>query len=303
MGTLNTAFVSTLVFVVIGYALKKGKIIPYAEGKVLSRLLMYTTFPALMIVSTREIEISRQLFLIPIFAIFISAVMLCIGFYIFKNEIKHIRGVLTMSCGGWNVGLFGFPLIESIWGPEALVFAIFYDIGNTFLAFGILYPIGNYFSETPTPGGLSTIKKILLLPPVLGMLIGLSINGADIEMPAILEGVLTTLAKANKPLVLILLGIYLNFHLNKSRLHGIINVFIIRYGIGILTILAIYMFLPHTIMSEVLMALVILPIGMSILLFSDELGYDSEISGTLTNLSLLISFGFLWALTTLLQSH
>jgi hypothetical protein len=303
MGQVNLAFITTLAFIFIGFLLKTGGIIKEQEGKILSRLLMHTTFPALMIVSTIHIDLNLWLFLIPIFAIGISAIMLTIAFFLFKKEKNAIRGVLTMGSGGWNVGLFGFPLIESIWGAKALLFAIMYDIGNTFLAFGVLYTIGSHFSEVPSRGKLNMLKKVLLLPPVLGMIMGLSLNVSNIPLPNILEDVLTTLAKANKPLVLLLLGIYLSFNLDKNQFNGILKVLFVRYGIGLLTILAIYFLLPKSLMSSVLIALVILPVGMSVLLFSDELGFDAKIAGTLANISLLLSFGLLWLVITYLQLY
>lgn len=303
MEQVNLAFITTLAFIFTGFLLKTGGIIKEQEGKILSRLLMHTTFPALMIVSTIRIDLNFQLFLIPLFAIGISAIMLTIAFFLFKKEKNSIRGVLTMGSGGWNVGLFGFPLIESIWGSKALLFAIMYDIGNTFLAFGVLYPIGNHFSEVPSSGKLNMLKKVLLLPPVLGMIMGLTLNASNIPLPNILEDVLTTLAKANKPLVLLLLGIYLSFNLDKNQFKGILKVLFIRYGIGLLTILAIYILFPKSLMSSVLIALVILPVGMSVLLFSDELGFDAKIAGTLANLSLLLSFGLLWLVITWLQLY
>ena len=303
MGQVNLAFITTLTFIFTGFLLKAGGIIKEQEGKVLSRLLMHTTFPALMIVSTIHIDLNFRFFLIPLFAIGISAIMLTIAFFLFKKEKNSIRGVLTMGSGGWNVGLFGFPLIESIWGAKALLFAIMYDIGNTFLAFGVLYPIGSHFSEVPSRGKLNMLKKVLLLPPVLGMIMGLTLNASNIPLPNILEDVLTTLAKANKPLVLLLLGIYLSFNLDKNQFNGILKVLIIRYGIGLLTILAIYFLLSKSLMSSVLIAMVILPVGMSVLLFSDELGFDAKIAGTMANLSLLLSFGLLWLVITWLQLY
>ncbi len=301
MGQINLAFISTLTYIIIGYILKTTGIIKVNEGKVLLRLLMHTTFPSLMIVSMMNIEINPALFLIPLFAIGISAIMLTIAYFLFKKELKAIRGVFTMSSGGWNVGLFGFPLIESIWGAKALLYAILYDIGNTFLAFGVLYPIGNHFSEVPSKGIFNMLKKVLLLPPVLGMLIGLTLNGTNLTLLPVIEEVLLTLAKANKPFVLLLLGIYLSIDIDKKLLNGIFKVLFIRYGVGLMTIIGIYLLLPATLMTSVLIALVILPVGMSVLMFSDELGFDSRIAGTLTNISLLISFGLLWIIISLLQ--
>lgn len=301
MGQINLAFISTLIYIVTGFFLKNRGIIKVNDGKVLSRLLMHTTFPALMIVSTKDIELNPTLFLIPLFAIGISAIMLTMAYFLFKKELKAIRGVFTMSSGGWNVGLFGFPLIESIWGAKALLYAILYDIGNTFLAFGVLYPIGNHFSEVPSKGIFNMLKKVLLLPPVLGMLIGLTLNGTNLTLLPVIEEVLLTLAKANKPFVLLLLGIYLSIDIDKKLLTGIFKVLFVRYGVGLMTIMAIYLLLPASLMTSVLIALVILPVGMSVLMFSDELGFDSRIAGTLTNISLLISFGLLWIIITVLQ--
>jgi predicted permease len=176
-----------------------------------------------------------------------------------------------------------------------------YDIGNTFLAFGVLYPIGNHFSEVPSKGIFNMLKKVLLLPPVLGMLIGLTLNGTNLTLLPVIEEVLLTLAKANKPFVLLLLGIYLSIDIDKKLLNGIFKVLFVRYGVGLMTIMAIYLLLPATLMTSVLIALVILPVGMSVLMFSDELGFDSRIAGTLTNISLLISFGLLWIIITVLQ--
>lgn len=86
MGQVNLAFITTLAFIFIGFLLKVGGIIKEQEGKILSRLLMHTTFPALMIVSTIHIDLNFRLFLIPLFAIVISAIMLTIAFFFLKRK-------------------------------------------------------------------------------------------------------------------------------------------------------------------------------------------------------------------------
>ena len=102
--------------------------------------------------------------------------MISAAFYLFKGLETKLRGVLTMGAGGLNVGLFGFPLIEGIWGTEALVFAVMFDIGNTIMTFGGVYPVGSYFAKKGD--GKFPVSKLLLrvftLPPVTGMVIGLT---------------------------------------------------------------------------------------------------------------------------------
>ncbi|GAB2616088.1 AEC family transporter [Emticicia sediminis] len=299
MSQTNSVFILTLSIIGLGFFLKKYNFITEKEGKTISKFLMHTTFPALMIVSTARVKLDSSLLLIPLFCIVFCSIMIAVAWIWFAKYPNDLRGILTMGAGGLNVGLFGFPIIEGLFGKEAMVYAVMFDIGNTIMTFGVVYPIGSYFSANhkglPEFGTL--IKKIFRLPPVLGMVIGLLINVSHIEMPTLFFDFLDTIAKANKALVLLLMGIYLSFELNKKQMIAISKVLVIRYAIGILFVLGIYFSLSHdTLLYAVLIICVMLPSGMTILPFSDELNYDSRIAGTLVNISLLISFVLMWGL-------
>lgn len=299
MSQTNSVFILTLAIIGLGFFLKKYNFITEKEGKTISKFLMHTTFPALMIVSTARVQLDSSLLLIPLFCIVFCSIMIAVAWIWFAKYPNDLRGILTMGAGGLNVGLFGFPIIEGLFGKEAMVYAVMFDIGNTIMTFGVVYPIGSYFSANhkglPEFGTL--IKKIFRLPPVLGMVIGLLINVSNIEMPTLFFDFLDTIAKANKALVLLLMGIYLSFELNKKQMIAISKVLVIRYAVGILFVLGIYFSLSHdSLLYAVLIICVMLPSGMTILPFSDELNYDSRIAGTLVNISLLISFALMWGL-------
>jgi len=302
MNQANSTFLITFTMISMGFLIKKYGYITEKEGKILSKFLMHTTFPALMIISTSKVVIKPHLFLIPLLCIVLSVVMMSIARFVFKNRPDHLKGIYIMGAGGYNVGLFGFPLIEGIWGIEAMVFAVMFDIGNAISTFAGVYPSGAYHAHKGT--GKLDIKKLIIriiaLPPVTGMIIGLSINAFNIPVPKIGFDFLEILAKANKPLVLLLMGIYLSFELNKSQLKDISKLLIIRYTVGLIAVAAIYFGLEPSLMRNVLIVLVVLPLGMTILPFSDELGYDSRIAGTMVNVSLVISFILMWGLVAVL---
>ena len=305
MNQTNNVFIITLSIIVLGFLLKKYNFVTEKEGKTISKFLMYTTFPALMIITTAKVKLDTSLLLIPIFAIILGSTMLIIAWIWFSNYEKKLRGVLTMGVGGFNSGLFGFPIIEGLFGKQAMVYAIMFDIGNTFIVFGAIYSIGSYFSANKKEQtGIKPIFKIVLsLPPVLGILFGLLINVSHIELPIIFFDFLEVLAIGNKPLVLLLMGIYLSFDLNKKLMLAISKVLIIRVSIGIIAVIGLYFLISdnQSLMKNVLMICSLLPIGLTILPFSDELGYDSRIAGTLLNISLLVSFILMWGLVVLLE--
>jgi malate permease and related proteins len=99
----------------------------------------------------------------------------------------------------------------------------------------------------------------------------------------------------------LLMGIYLSFELNKTQMKHISKVLILRYLLAGVCVTCIYFLVPPSLMQSVVIVLVILPLGMTILPFSDEFGFDSRIAGTLVNISLLISFVLIWLLVWLLH--
>ncbi len=299
MNQTNSVFLITLGIATMGFLIKKFDFITEKDGKAISKFLMHTTFPALMIVSTLRIKFEPTLFLIPLICIILGGVMTIAGWFWFANHSDKMRGVLTMACGGLNVGLFAFPIIEGIWGREGLVYVAMFDIGNTIITFGLVYSVGSYFAAKGE-GSVSykkVLRKVIQLPPLQAMFIGLSINALNIELPTVAFEFLDVLAKANKPLVLLLMGIYMSFSLERSQVWAVVKVLAIRYFFGIIGIILLYTLIPEpTLARNVLIVCVILPIGMTILPFADELNYDSRIAGVLVNISLLISFLLMWGL-------
>ncbi len=304
MGATNQVFIITLCFILIGFLIKKYKFLSEADGKIISKFLMHTTFPALMIVSTSRVQLEPTLLLIPLFCILFCGTNLLIAYFLFSKLPRDLRGILTMGAGGLNVGLFGFPIIEGLFGKDALVYAVMFDIGNTIIVFGVVYPIGAYFSSKQTDGvsWRKILKKVFSLPPVHGMFIGLCINLFKIDLPDFSISILDTLAKANKPLVLLLMGIYLSFELNKKQFFEISKVILFRYTVALVLVFCLSVWMvDFPLVKSVLIICIVLPIGLTILPFSDELGYDSRIAGTLVNVSLLVSFVLMWGLVLGLQ--
>lgn len=300
MNQTNSVFLITLGIATMGFLIKKFDFVTEKDGKSISKFLMHTTFPALMIVSTIRIDFKPALILSPLLCIALGSIMTLIGWFWFSSYPDRLRGMLTMACGGLNVGLFAFPIIEGIWGREGLVYVAMFDIGNTIITFGLVYSVGSYFAvkeEGTSVEFKKVLRKVLQLPPLQAMFIGLTINALDIELPTVAYDFLDVLAKANKPLVLLLMGIYMSFTLEKSQVWAVVKVLSIRYGCGLLVAVLLYFLIPEPSMfRSVLLVCVILPIGMTILPFADELNYDSRIAGVLVNVSLIISFLLMWGL-------
>jgi malate permease and related proteins len=300
----NQVFISTFALIAMGYLLKRFNYVSEQDGKILSKFLMHSTFPALLVLSMSKVVLDMSLLMLPFIAIITGTIMLVIAWYVLRSYPNNQRGVLMMGVGAFNTGLFGFPIFEGLFGKTGLDYAIMFDIGVTPMCFAVLYPLAAYFSDNHKNGLAkgAIVRKIVSSPPVIAVTAGLLINIFNIEIPTVCNGILDILAKGNKPIVLLLMGIYLSFELNKKQRFSIYKVLIVRYLVGILSAIILYFTIPtqYVMLRNVLMLCMVLPIGMTILPFSDEMNLDTRLAGTLLNVSLIVSFVLMWGLMLLI---
>jgi malate permease and related proteins len=285
------AFLSTLLLVLLGYFLKRRRIITETDGKVISRFLMHTTFPALLFISAYNAKITPSLFLIPATHLLVSSLMLAVGWFVLRNYPKQLKGLLLLTFGATNVGMLGYPIVEQLLGEEGIKYAIMYDLGNTIFGFVIVYPLSKSLSAQGD-GKLSIefiLKKVLSLPPFVGLLLGLFCNVLKLSLPDFLLNIITILAQGNKPIGLLMLGIFMSFALSKEAVSGITKSLITKYFFNVLTIVLIYIFVKDEMAKYSLILCVALPLGLTLLPFAVELDYDTKTGGALVNISLLIS--------------
>ncbi|MHA8065731.1 AEC family transporter [Aquirufa sp. ROCK2-A2] len=300
MNSPNFVFGSALAVIGLGYLLKSWGFIKISDGKSVTRLLMYSTFPALVFTTMIQVEISAELLWMPLICVVFGCLCSFLGFQLFKNEENPAdRGILTMGCAGYNLGLFAFPLIEGIWGMKGLLYAAMFDLGNSVINFIVTYGVGNYLSNQPKKGNIAQhiFKKVFSLPPFLAMLIGLSINLLHIPVPLFISEVIGVVAKGNKPLVLLLMGIYFSIRLPKSAYFKVFKVLGFRYALGLTAGFILYYLVPfdqHY--RNMLLICIILPAGMTLITYSDELEFNTSIAAALVNFSMLISFSLMWIL-------
>jgi hypothetical protein len=299
MSSPNVVFGSALAIIFLGYILKSLGFVKTSDGKPISNFLMHTTFPALVFTTMIKIDLRAELIWMPIICALFGSVSSILGFLIFKKEDPKYRGILTMGSAGYNLGLFAYPLIEGVWGWEGLTYAIMFDLGNSFINFVVNYGMGTYLSsnvqgKNPTK---AIALKVLKLPPLQAMILGLACNLAAFSIPAIPLDVIETISKGNKPMVLLLMGIYFSVRLPKKSFQKVFHVLTIRYVLGLSVGLTLYYLVPFSdAYRNMLLICLILPAGMTLITYSDEFNFDTGIAAALVNFSMLISFTLMWLL-------
>ncbi|MFO7794562.1 MAG: AEC family transporter [Promethearchaeati archaeon] len=306
MSNPNYLFLLSLTIIFIGFLIKKLGFLTEDDGKIISKLVLNITLPALILEVFSNIEIYPTLILLPFLAFGYSLLVSGFTYMMYRNYPVRYKGLLMMVSVGFNIGLFAYPLIRGIWGEVGMEYIIMFDLGNSFSVFILGYTLGSLYSPKIKPheekfNWKAIIKRVLSSVPLIALFLALIINLSGLILPLFLTDLLDILSRANMALTLLVLGIFIDFQFEKSDWKYVIRVLLTRYGFGLLIGFILLFILPFGLEFNALILVgLILPIGMSAIPFSVELGYDEKLTSTLVNLTNFISFGLMWLIVVLL---
>ncbi|MFX1339317.1 MAG: AEC family transporter [Promethearchaeota archaeon] len=311
MADVNYIFLLSLTIIVIGYIVKKLKIITAENGKVIAKIIFNITLPAVILKVTSRVEFNPSLILLPLVNIIFGFLMAIIGLILFRKTQREKKGLILMALIGFNVAHFSFPLIEGIWGEKGMQYIAFIDAGNAFTIFVLCYIVGSIFAPNSKSEDLSvkfkdTGRRLLKSAPLMSYFFALFINFSGIgeSMPIFFWDLLDIIARANTALSLLLLGIYLNLKFERTEWATILKVLITRYSLGLVVGLLLFFFLPpdqfDLLFRIILTISLIFPIGLAVIPFSVEFEYDLKLISMIANLTIIISFALVWILIIIL---
>lgn len=296
---MTEKFITIILLIALGYMLKKLKFFKASDGNVLATLVLNVTLPSLVIVNLNGADLDLSLGWLPILMIIYGVIAKLIIIWIFsKGYNNQIRGTVGMMAASVNIGLFAYPLVAQIWPKTGLLYFGMLDIGTAIIMFGVTFFVGSYFNDG---GDQFDFKKMFLnllkTVPLMTYMMMFVLNIFSIQIPGKAIDFLETISHANMPLSMILLGLFLNFKIEKAYLPVVLKYLLFHYGFGLLMGMLVHFFLPVTdpMIKTTLLIGWLLPVGVSVLSYAITFKYKTlPIIGMATNLSILISIVILY---------
>ncbi|SEN68046.1 hypothetical protein SAMN04488134_101623 [Amphibacillus marinus] len=301
MAGFNQQFILSISIIFVGFILKQTGLLKESDGEAVSRVVFNLTLPALIIISFHNIIFDWSLLIVVVSGLVFGFVFAIVGILFFANKSKTIKGMLVMMMPGFNVALFAYPLVEGVWGVEGIKYFGMLDVGNAFIVFGLSYLLGSYYADDQSQLTLAVaLKKLTRSVPLMTYFFIFAINMLSFELPNVVLNTASTIAVANMPLSLLLLGLYVDLRFNKAYVKMILSYIGLRYGVAILIGTSLYVFLPVSEMIKLTLLIgLILPIPLSLIPYGVEFGYDKRFIGTVSNVTMLLSFLLIWIIVNL----
>ena len=229
--------IALFLIILIGVYGTKKHIINDDVNKGLRRILLEITLPLLVINSFRfsfDEGMGRNIITAFIYSILFMILGGIISYILLKPLKGEKKKILHFANFFSNCGFIGFPIINSIFGAEGVVYtSIFNMVFTIFLwTYGVMI-----FSDKLSK---ENIKKVLLNPSIIAVYIGIPIMIFNIKLPASILDTTKIVGDMTAPISMIIVGSILS----KVKIKSIFKEASVYYGALIKLIvipLAIYM--------------------------------------------------------------
>lgn len=281
------------ILIVVGFILKKLKVLSDEFGKGLASLIISVTLPALIITSMNY-QFSKELLdnslLILVYGSGAFALMILIS-YIF-SKIFHLenpqKGVYQFLVVFPNTGFMGFPILSSVFGQQAIFYgAIFNLIFNV-----LLWTLGVYFVSKGKDRKINL--RMLINPGTIAVVIGFTLFILSAKLPYILHSALDTIGHTTTPLAMMLVGLLLG-DAEFGLLFRNIRLFIISAIRLIIIPVSVYFLLSLLHLPNIVLATVVIlsgmPSGANAAIFSRKFNSDYRLASQGIFLTTLLSIG------------
>jgi malate permease and related proteins len=203
--------IAIVLMIIIGYICRRFEFLKAEDNQTLNKIVVYIAIPSLIFLAMYRADLSNirtfgTITLTVITVGLISGIIAYLFTYYRGYTSKTRWGVVVTSTLS-NSGFLGYPVTLGVFGTEGLVRAVFCDVGNTmlFIAFGVFFLIlygGSY---------RDIIKRSVLFPPLLAVICGVLANLLHISLVPVITSTLNYLSGAAIPLIMLSLGLSLEF--------------------------------------------------------------------------------------------
>jgi len=173
--------------------------------------------PAIILLQVPKLSFSFEMIIPTVVAwivMFVSALIVLFFSKVFTWN-KETTGSLMLVFILTNSSIMGVPIINAYLGEEALLYVLIYDQFGSFIAFATYGTfVTAYYSIRGNFTSRVIVLKVFTFPPFIALILVLFLLGQDFHPYMI--SVLSQLANTLVPIVLLAVGLQLQFKVSKE---------------------------------------------------------------------------------------
>ena len=304
-----------LIFILIGYFLRKKEIINDSGKKVLAGLLVNLFSPAYAISSlSQQLSISQiakyGVYFLSGTALTLFLIFLALPFAKALGKNKLYINILKYAFAFGNIGYFGYPVVGAVFGEATkalmILFCIPMSVGINTYGYTVLTERvdGDALNEQLSQKrSLKTKLRFLYSAPFIGMMIGVLIGLLPITLPGFFINLFDLAGNCQSATAMLLTGAVLAgvpflklFTSVKPYIIGIIRLLVLPVIVGSLLYL-VHIFGARGELFQTIFRLSVIvsamPVGMNTVVYPESCGMDSTEGAKSCFISYVLALGAL----------
>lgn len=195
------------ILIVAGWGARKLRVFSEEAVSGMSALLLDVTMPCLIVSSMQRpfspaILAEAGMMLGLAFAVYLSSFAFAALVPLALRSPRGDRGVSMYAVVFSNTGFMGFPVIEALFGRQALFMAAIYNVPFNLLAFSI----GAWALARDGSRPIRFSWRLLVNPNVIASVLGLALFACSITLPGPLGKAVDLAGSTTTPLSMLLIG-------------------------------------------------------------------------------------------------
>lgn len=194
----------------VGVLLCKRRMISKRGADQINGLLIHVVSPC-VVVSAFQIDRNGpdapsliSLGLTAVMAISSYVVAILITRFFHNNQPEGTRRVLKFASIYSNCAFMGLPLVQAMLGETGIIYA------SVFIAVFNVFCWTHGYALMNNSGEREPLRKVLLNPGTVGVMIGLALFLLSIRLPEFMSATVDAFAGLNTPLAMLCIGVYIS---------------------------------------------------------------------------------------------
>ena len=212
--------------ILFGYLLKYLSFLKQSDRELLSKIVLYIALPSLIFINLHDATVTRDMLFLPIIGLCTSLILAAIAYTYCKirGYSKKTTWTIVIAASIMNTGFIGFPVTMGVFGNEGFLNAIFFDLATSTMI--VVY--GVILAKEFGGDRREVIKNTITFIPLWAVIFGLLFNVFNIPLVYVVENILDYFGQATIPLIMLAIGLSLDYKNIKSCLSDSIAVSIFK---------------------------------------------------------------------------
>ena len=235
-----------ILMIAVSYLLKRAGILSKEDGVAIARVVLNLTLPCAVLVSFRSFVFDWSYMLIPLISFMSNILMLSVGFMISRGKSREERIFYMLELSAYNIGNFTLAFVTGLLSTAGVVASCLFDMGNSPMSVAInavitQIAVGDMMSHRRA---FRSLLSVFTRPAFDAYIIMLIFSALPVSLPDRVFEFAGLISPANGPLAMIMIGLMLEFRLDKSKLKEVVVVNVLRLLLAVAIAFLFFKFAP-----------------------------------------------------------